>query len=73
MSKTKLRRVTMHVWTDNETEELLRAAVFDDDCWGYCTICGLEICPVEPDAAKSWCEHCNRVVNIDGLRSQGLI
>ena len=28
----------MHTWTDIETEELLRAAVFDEDCWGYCRL-----------------------------------
>ncbi len=63
----------MHVWTEDETEELLRAAVFDEDCWGYCKNCGMEVSPVEPDAAKSWCDNCNQVVNIDGLRSLGLI
>ena len=62
-----------HPWTENEIEQLLRAAVMDDDCWGYCTLCGEEISPVEPDAGRTWCEGCGHVVKIDGLRSLGLI
>jgi hypothetical protein len=63
----------MHIWTDTETEELLRAAVFDEDCWGYCRLCGMEICPLEPDAAESWCESCNKVVPVESLRSLGYL
>lgn len=62
-----------HTWTDQEVEELLRAAVMDEDVWGYCTICGEEICPVEPDAKEAWCENCGAVVLVDGLRRLGLI
>jgi hypothetical protein len=62
-----------HIWAESEIEELLKAAVLDLDAWGYCTVCGEEICPVEPDAGRTWCEGCGQVVKIDGLRSLGLI
>lgn len=63
----------MHDWTDEEIEELLRAAVMDEDTWGYCHICGMEISPIEPDALETWCETCNAKVELDGLRSLGYI
>ena len=63
----------IHAWTEEEIEELLRAAAMDEDCWGYCTSCGEEICPVEPDAVRSYCWGCGKVVEIEGLRTLGLI
>ncbi len=62
-----------HNWTEGEMEQLLRAAVMDDDVWGYCTICGEEIYPVEPDATDAWCENCSALVPIDGLECLGYI
>jgi len=63
----------MHIWTEGETEELLRAAVMCADWWGHPSICGVETCPLEPDAAKAWSEHCYRVVKLEGLHSLGFV
>lgn len=63
----------MHHWTKTEIEELLRAAVFDEDLWSYCTACGQEISPVEPDVEWAWCGHCGCRVQVEGLRFLGLI
>ena len=63
----------MHHWTDAEIEELLRAAVFDEDLWAYCTNCGQEISPLEPDAERAWCDYCGCQVQVEGLRFLGLI
>jgi Zn finger protein HypA/HybF involved in hydrogenase expression len=68
------KELAMHDWTDDEIEDLLRAAVMEDeDAWCYCAECGTEISPVEPDAAWSWCSACHSKVKVDGLRSLGLI
>lgn len=63
----------MHDWTEDEIEDLLRAAVFDEDCWGYCGLCGMEIPPIEPDADETWCETCNSRVKVDGLLGLGIL
>jgi hypothetical protein len=63
----------MHIWTESEIEDLLRAAVTDEDCWGYCQTCGMEISPIEPDAEWSWCSTCHSKVKVDGLRSLGYV
>ena len=72
MPKTR-REITRHDWTDDEIEDLLRAAVFDEDCWGYCADCGMEISPIDPDAGETWCVDCHSKVKVEGLRSLGLI
>ena len=62
-----------HRWTDGEILRLQRACLMDEDCWGYCKVCGDKIEPIEPDAGTSYCENCDKVVKVDGLVSMGLI
>jgi hypothetical protein len=57
MPKTREEYV-MHPWTDNEIEDLLRAAVMDDDCRCYC---------------PAWCAICQSRVRVEGLRSLGVV
>ena len=56
-----------HHWSKDELLELLTTADAMGDCWGYCSRCGVEISPVEPDATRAWCEGCGAEVAITSL------
>ena len=40
------------------TEDMIIAAVQEDDCLGFCISCGAEAYSVEPDARKYTCPVC---------------
>ena len=62
-----------HEWTLEEIAALVGGAAREEDCWAYCAHCGGELATVEPDATEAWCELCEAVRPVDGLRRLGLM
>ena len=59
---------------DSQTiEELVDAAIMEGIIEAECTECGVSI-QCEPDASRSWCDNCDKIVNVRNfLRALGLI
>ena len=60
-----------HDWSKSELLDLLETADAGGDCWGYCSQCGAELGPVEPDAVRAWCDRCGEEVSIEGPALMG--
>ena len=62
-----------HKWTEEEQEDLLRAAMFDRDLWGYCPTCGEEVEVYELDNPWAYCGDCDHKVRVDLGPLTGLV